>query len=215
MSKVILFNAAKGAGKSVACSHLLQKYANSTYARCKDKLFELTMSLFNVPEDVFWKVYEDRVEKELPNRLFTVTAEALEYLEGQLGYDDVPYAKVGTEYWLSCRHAMIYVSECICKPAFGEDYFGKARADSITGEFDLYLDDSLGFAEELKPLVDKVGAENILIIRVHGRGDFQGDSRSIIEDSPLGIKSFDIPNEGTIEEFLKLVDNVVEEFYEH
>lgn len=211
MRKMILFNGAKGSGKSTACDHLLVKYANSTYARCKDKLFELTMELFNVDPQNFYEVYEDRAEKELPNPLFTISAEAFDLLDIRYDSRTFAFAYIDKDaYWISCRMAMIFVSEVLIKPYFGEDYFGKARAESICGGYDLYLDDSVGFYSELEPLFDKFDPEDILMIQIKNRGDFNGDSRSwVVHDK---IRVVEIDNSQGLDELLMQVDYVVEGF---
>lgn len=203
---VILLNGPKGCGKSVATNYLLSKYDNSTTARCKDKLFELTMELFNIDPQTFFEIYENRVEKELPNSLFTVKADAMDLLEIRLGEDSFPYAYINKdEYWISVRTAMILVSEIMVKPYLGNDYFGKVRAESITNYCDIYIDDSAAFVEEIDPLLEKVGQDNILLVRIHGRGDFNGDSRGMLPDGLLK-NTIDVYNDSDLESFLKNLD---------
>ena len=117
--------------------------------------------------------------------------------------------------------AMIYVSEVICKPTFGEEYFGQVRADSIQDTDKVIVDGSCGFIEELLPLANKYynydnEIDNILVVRVHRPGyDFKGDSRGYLKDedlTQLGFNVVDIYNDGTEEEFLNKVKDVYWDF---
>lgn len=176
MSKLILINGPIGCGKSEAVKHL-KKYFPLVDRRCKDKLFTLTMEFFCVQPERFWEVYNNRELKEVPLPDFQLTKAAYNQLRAITGACEVDSEMVN----VSIRGAMIYVSEVLCKPSMGVDYFGRARALSIAKD-ELAIDDSCGFAEELPPTIERVGQDNLLLIRVHGRGTFEGDSRGYIPD---------------------------------
>ena len=82
------------------------------------------------------------------------------------------------------RQALIHVSENVCKPKYGRDYFGKLAANRIRAGREI---DSLacknivfsdgGFVEEVLSLVD---IDDVVVVRLKGRGSFLGDSRSYL-----------------------------------
>lgn len=208
-SKIVLLNGPIGCGKTDLSNVLVDSFG-FTEKRCKDKLHELTKSFFCVAPDIYESMYSSRYLKETPSRIFNITWGAYEKLCKALGGVSIKNVETYRDSVdLSLRLAMIYVSEVICKPTFGNTYFGKARAASIE-EGTLVVDDSVGFAEELGPTVDKLGQKNCLLVRVHGRGTFEGDSRSYIEDGVVN-NTIDIYNSGTLQEFLTSgVDTVSE-----
>lgn len=100
------------------------------------------------------------------------------------------------------REVLIQMSEGFVKPLFGKDFFGKVLAHEIkkvkTTRTSLFLISDSGFTEEAKVLVEKFGAENILLIRLHADGtSFRGDSRSYI--SLNDVYSVDVHNPMTEE----------------
>lgn len=84
---------------------------------------------------------------------------------------------------LSFRKALIKVSEDIIKPNFSKSYFGDSLAKSIS--CNTAVSDS-GFVDELMSVVDKVGEDNVLVVRIHRDGcDFANDSRRYIPDGTV------------------------------
>lgn len=205
MPKVILFNAPANTGKSVATDHLLSIYKAVT-APCKEELWHITMVFFNLSEGEFFSIYEDREQKETPREEFAVTHAAFLKLVNYLKDKEMLHRMGDSERVgytrLSCREALIFVSETIVKPTLGGDVFGRYRASFIKGNDMIYIDDSAGFEEELHPLIDIVGKENILLVRVHREGcSFDGDSRNYVPESMFDYV-VDIDNSGSLEEFL-------------
>jgi hypothetical protein len=105
---------------------------------------------------------------------------------------------------LTPREALIYVSEVVCKPAFGATYFGNMRL-RLVDKPGLYIDDSCGFVEELYNLRD------IRIIQVMGRGSFGPDDTRTYVTLP-NVPTVTIFNTGTEEEYLQAVHRTVEEW---
>ena len=219
MSKIILFNSPKNVGKSKAIEYLKSKGVNLISAECKEPLHNLTMTLFGVNPERYWEIYNTRDLKEVPLPEFRVT------LEGEESYDlheligrELPsiWVKHGTGSTcyreLSIREAMIYVSEVVVKPRWGEDWFGKERVRKIkkfesvveVGELN-FCDDSCAFVDELTPLIEYLGQENILLMRIHRDGfTFEGDSRNYIPDGVI-TNTVDIYNNGTEQEYFDKV----------
>jgi len=180
MSQLILMNGPLLCGKNIAVDHLKKSY-DLTDRRCKDRLFQMMWQFFDTSEERFWELYNNRDLKEVPVLDYQVSTGAYYALSQRI--DDLPDMDE-VNCCLSCRNAMIYISEIVCKPTFGRTYFGQYRADKIQRD-ELAIDDSCGFAEELPPVIEKLGQDNILLIRVKGRGSFQGDSREYIPDGVI------------------------------
>lgn len=96
---------------------------------------------------------------------------------------------------LSCRQAQIDMSEKYLKVIYGQEVFGKILAEKIDKTLfsAIFVSDS-GFEPEAKVLVDKFGAENVIVIRIHREGHtYNGDSRNYIGD--IGqCATYDITN---------------------
>jgi hypothetical protein len=115
---------------------------------------------------------------------------------------------------------MIYVSEIVCKPRFGYDYFGKARALSVQDN-EVILDDSCSAflndsgvisAEEIYPLIDRIGENNILLIRVHrSTCNFNNDSRRYVPDGVV-TNTIDVYNDGDEEKYLQFMKDTICDF---
>lgn len=100
------------------------------------------------------------------------------------------------------RKAYIDHAEEYMKRLYGHDVYGKILARRITEypQGTLIVVPDSGFAAEAAPVVERVGAENVLLIRIFRDGkDFSNDSRSYI--SLPGVQAVEIVNNGDIEVF--------------
>ena len=208
-SKIVLLNGPRLCGKNIVTAATTE-HLHTVDRRCKDKLFTLVQELFCVSEERFWKIYNDRNLKEAPMPEFSISASEWVKLWDYLNPTSA-FLHLGLPMELSIREAMIYVSEVICKPAFGDHYFGVARANSIQNN-EWAIDDSCGFDDEIKPTIDKLGQENVLLIRIKGRGDFNNDSRSFISDGIVDY-TVDIYNNSTEEAYMNSIMEVITNFY--
>lgn len=203
---IIIFNGPPGAGKDEACLYL--KKLGYKHLSFKDELFKETFKFFGVSKGWFMKGYEDRSIKEKP----------------------VPQLKVSGNM-LSRRDAMIYVSEKYIKPKYGNEYFGKQLAKHIDEETKFSVSDG-GFAEELVPIINKVGTDNIVLVQLTRDGcDFSSDSRryfngDLIQEFVLGgetsiteehilskkfpIRTYRVHNNGTVNEFHMALNSIHE-----
>lgn len=196
--KVVIFSGPAGVGKDTAIEMmseaLLKEGVEVRRAECKEHLFSLTKLFFNLTDSRFNELYLDRSKKEMPC-IPLRTAESIK-LYDFLGYNTSRwgdaidskgrlrhYESSGYSF-ISIREAMIYISELVYKPARGQDIFGRIRAGKVRPSQDImYVDGSYGFVDELMPLINSVGEESILAIRLHCEGmSFDGDSRSYIPD---------------------------------
>ena len=101
---------------------------------------------------------------------------------------------------MSPRRAYITVSEVLTKPTLGRDHFGRAFVRRLAlahaNGARLAVVTDCGFAEETAPVIEAVGKDAVLLIRVAApaRGcSFNGDSRSFIRLP--GVAAFDIEND--------------------
>lgn len=199
---IILFNGPPGAGKDAAADFF--KDRGFKHLSFKYQLFKETISFFGVDEKWFMDGYKNRLLKEEPEEL----------LEG-----------------MSRREAMIYVSEEITKPAFGEDIFGKQVADEIDITRDYCISDG-GFIDELIPVINKVGSENFVLVQLTREGhDYSSDSRRYLDGNlhkefvishhtpiekkyvlphKFEVKMYRIHNNGTLGAFYEVLQDIYE-----
>lgn len=214
---IILLNGPMHCGKTKLTNYLKSLYPKLVDRRIKDRIHELVMQIFSVPEDVYFEHYENKNLKDTPTPLYTVTGEAFNKLLDSMMDNDAKlhYVPPSVLHQLTPRQAMIYVSDVICKPTFGKDYFGHERAKAIL-ENEWAIDDSCGFKEELPPTLDRIGQDNTLLIRIHTGEEFNAkdDSRKLI---PRGIidNTFDVTNnkeENTLEDYILRATDIVTQF---
>lgn len=201
---IIIFNGPPGSGKDEAASFFKENFGFKSLS-FKYQLFKQTMNHFDVNEEWFMEGYEDREVKE----------KKCEALNG-----------------MSRREAMIYVSEEIIKPKHGKSYFGKMVSEEVEDNVHYAIADG-GFIEELEPLVERVGAENIVIVQLTREGhDYSSDSRryfngNLIKEyaingttsidkeyvlpEELSIRTYRIHNNGSVRNFHDVLTNVYNE----
>ena len=198
---IVIFNGPPASGKDEAASLYKEKYGFGNLS-FKYQLFKETIKHFDVDERWFMEGYNDREQKEKKE-----------------------FALQG----MSRREAMIHVSEDIIKPKKGLDYFGRSVAEEIEEENNYALADG-GFVEELEPIIEKVGAENIVIVQLTREGhDYSSDSRkyfngNIISETTIGhqteidkayvlkeemnIRTYRIHNNGSLHNLQKALGSI-------
>jgi len=110
-------------------------------------------------------------------------------------------------YGLTPRQAYIGVSEIYIKPTHGIDFFGKRLLERINQiPKKLFVARDGGLIEELIPVVEGLGGENVLVVMITRPGcNFDGDSRSYYPASvllELGVEYEGLPNNKSLQEFL-------------
>ena len=203
---IVIFNGPPGAGKDEAC--LFFKQLGYKHLSFKEELFKETFKYFNVSAEWFMNDYNNRSVKEMPVE--------------ELKVDGVP---------LSRRDAMIYVSEKYIKPKFGSDYFGQQLSNHIDKDGNFSVSDG-GFIEELTPIINRVGADNIILVQLTREGcDFSSDSRRYFngnlvkefvldKETPIStehvltkkipIRTYRVHNNGTVKEFHMALNSIHE-----
>ncbi|QHJ83776.1 MAG: hypothetical protein [Caudoviricetes sp.] len=189
--KVVVFNAPARSGKDEACKYLEEfllfhgKAEGVIYTpihkEFKGKLFAITREIFSVSKEE-WDEHYTRELKETPwNKLNGLTP----------------------------RQALIFVSEDIIKPNFSKTYFGESLAKSL-GEGINVISDG-GFDDEMIPIIQAVGKENILVVKIKRDGcSFEGDSRSFLNTDKLGIMETWVDNNNSLEVFFTNVVEAIE-----
>lgn len=184
--KAIILNAAKGVGKDVGADYIADVFDSEDFLvgrkSFKSVLNNIVKAIYGI-SDRRWKTLTSRENKELPSAC----------LNGK-----------------SSRQVQIEVSEQVIKPFYGKDFFGKATAKEMYCDLEVFSDG--GFVEEITPLIERLGEDNILVIRVHREGyDFSGDSRSFLPDD-IVPNVIDVDNNGSLGEYFEKLEKVVGEW---
>lgn len=197
----VILNGPPDSGKDVIAKYISEK-TGAFHSEFKEELYIYTAELFNVPLDYLKTVATHRDTKEdptpilkLPRKEFNRLMEYLGRLEAHLNKEDIS---------ISPREALIYASELDAKPKYGKDYFGKKAAEKLSKVSGNVFSDG-GFIDEIGPVAEKMGANNVFICRLHRKGkDFGNDSRDYLQTDNM-LYTTDIHNEGTIEEAAETV----------
>lgn len=157
MAKIIILNAPPGAGKDTIGS--LVKDESPVPLRLlsfKQPMFEIALAMLGPGKyREFLTAYNDREQKEKPH----------DFLNG-----------------MSCRQFMIWISEEVIKPRFGNGYFGKRFAEEAERSDIPVICTDGGFHDEVIELIR--GGHEVKVCRLHREGfTFQGDSRDYIRIS--------------------------------
>lgn len=205
MLKVVVFNGPPRSGKGVIAKYLtegINTEDNSIPAfhiEFKDELFKVCANFLGKSVKGFLSKYDERCED-------VVNAAPLESLpEWYKDYTGtINQRVVNTQY--SKREFLIHVSENVIKPSFGNSAFGNALVNNLPEEGYVFISDS-GFKDELQPVIDRVGEDNVLVVRINREGcTFEGDSRNYLEPEMFGnkVKFMDVTNNKTEEQFLTM-----------
>lgn len=182
MPKIILFNAPANSGKDAAVDYLSETYGVFPCS-FKTHLFHVTQAIYDIEVDV-WNSWYTREGKEIPRK----------ELKG-----------------LSCRQALIHVSEKVIKPSFGKGFWGDYEAMWIKKylpDGDIVAFSDCGFDEEVMPLIDVFGKENVFIVPIYREGcSFEGDSRDWVDVSVIPRDNcFHLFNNKTLDDFHQNLD---------
>lgn len=201
MLKVIVFNGPARSGKDSASSYMSEIMNNSYHLAFKDELFKICANTLSISvED-----YQTDYDRQTPDKVW--------WMKDLVSIStSASMVSPREQNNFSQRDFLIHMSENVIKPSFGKDAFGKAFVNSLPEEGIVFVSDS-GFPEELQPVIDHVGTENVLVIRIQREGcSFEGDSRDYLTPEMFDdkVQFYQIVNNGTELEFLKNVEELVE-----
>lgn len=175
--KVIIINAPPRSGKDYLGEALTQRLSNAVVVKFAEYLKEATHRLYGFVNRKS-DYYEDM--KDVPNRDF---------------------------FGLTPREAYIAVSEQYFKPVHSTDFFGRILARKILySSYQTHIVTDGGFVDEVLPLVEKIGANNVLIIHLHRKDtSFKEDSRQYITVD--GVQTVEFKN--TEDQFILDIDQCI------
>ena len=198
---IVIFNGTPASGKDAGTEYFAKNFGYE-HLSFKYQLFKETFKLFDVSKDWFMDGYHDRKVKEAPS--------------AQLG-------------GLSRREAMIYTSEKHIKPKYGKSFFGDKVSEEIDVNKNYAISDG-GFMEELYPIINKVGYDNMVLVQLVRDGcSYSSDSRRYFNGKPLEeyvishetdlieehllpeeipILTYRIHNNGSLPEFYNILDEI-------
>tara|TARA_B100001057_G_scaffold271412_1_gene271687 strand:- start:56510 stop:57205 length:696 start_codon:yes stop_codon:yes gene_type:complete len=204
---IVIFNGPPASGKDEAASLYKEQFGFGNLS-FKYQLFKETVKHFGVDQRWFMEGYDNRETKE----------------KKEIALND-----------MSRREAMIHVSEDIIKPKHGLDYFGQLVAEEIEVDKHYAVADG-GFVEELEPIIEKVGTENIVIVQLTREGhDYSTDSRryfngNLIKEvainhetrvdkayvlkEEMDIKTYRVHNNGSVRNFQSVLTDIYNELNE-
>lgn len=175
--KLIVLNGPPRCGKDTLADFLADEWGMA-HLKFAGRLKQMTHGLYGVPMPAAINQFESC--KDEPNPSF---------------------------FGLTPRQAYIAVSEAYIKPVHGKDFFGKRLLEKINQiPKNLFVASDGGLIEELIPVVEGLGGENVLVLKISRPGcNFEGDSRSYYPTSTLkelSIDHQDLLNDGSLQEFL-------------
>lgn len=154
MAKIIILNGPASIGKDTIGNALAKDY-NCTLTSFKLPMFEIAASILGTRAfSKFITAYNDRDQKEMPH----------DFLGGK-----------------TCREFMIWISESVVKPLFGNQQFGKLTSERIQlcDEGFTFVCTDGGFPDEVIRLVED--GHYVTVVRLFMDGKtFAGDSRDYI-----------------------------------
>lgn len=166
MNKVIILNGCPGIGKdTIGCMVADMNLGMGVrMLSFKAPMFDIARAMLGdegYESSLF--LYEDRRYKEQPSDL----------LGG-----------------LSPRNFMIWISETMMKPRFGDDYFGRRMVEAVKSDSSTAIITDGGFPEETIALI-KAGIQ-VHVCRLHREGfTFAGDSRNYLHIPDwLGVNGY-------------------------
>lgn len=154
MAKIIILNGPAGVGKDTIGNALAKDY-NCIPTSFKRPMFEIAASILRARSfSKFITAYDDRDQKEMPHDL----------LGGK-----------------TCREFMIWISESVVKPLFGNQQFGKLMSEHIRicDEGFSFVCTDCGFPDEVIRLVEDGHDVTVARLFMYGK-TFSGDSRDYI-----------------------------------
>ena len=164
MKTAIILNGAPGAGKDTIGCILADTYDHVALRSFKAPMFEIALAILGETNyEYFMFLYEDRRYKEEPASI----------LNGK-----------------SPRQFMIWISEEVIKPQFGNRFFGMRAESKVKESHSLSVFTDGGFKDEILQMIE--GDIQVKLCRIHRNGcNFDNDSRDYIYlDDMIGVNGY-------------------------
>lgn len=150
MTKVLILNGPPSSGKD-SLAEVMDILFDVERRSFKSHLIDLTRAFYDIPYWL-WQEWYTTEGKEVPRR--------------ELDF-------------LTCREALIFVSETVTKPNFGHGYFGHRLLPTMPDDGSLYVLSDGGFPGEVQPFLDY--GYPVVVARLHRDGHrFDHDSRGYL-----------------------------------
>lgn len=174
--KFLFINGPRQSGKDTAVKFLVQEFGCRTY-KMAWPMKRAAPELLGLSEEDCKVYFEDPVQKLHKRKEF---------------------------FGMSPVEWLIWLSEEVMKPKFGSDYFGRIATRNLStptqAPFTAFSD--CGFRAECEPIVRTFGPRNCMVFQLHRPGKtFEGDSRSYVELTDIGVPLIEIRNEYTLDIF--------------
>ena len=181
--KIVMFNGPSSSGKTLAAHTLRERLQ-----------YQGTIYKMSTPMD------------DLMKQLMGLSAEEYENVR-EIGIDTAHPRLHGK----TLREAMIAMAEGFIKPFFGADYFGRwAVEQGIPISARALLIPDIGFTEEVVPIIEKYGPENVLGVHLSREStSFEGDNREYVDFGAMGVDEVMICGDQGIDMFRTAVLHMV------
>lgn len=174
--KVVLLNMCQRNGKDELATELINRWGEDSVRRLSFKipLIQITANVLGISVGEFLEGYDDKVS----DRPCVIERQIG---QGYVWWKDVPIYEINGRVY-SKRTALIYVSEKVIKPSFGESVFGNILSSQLSKDKLNVFSDS-GFDAEASPLYEV--ADVLVLKRDRLKSNWEGDSRGWL-DPTLG-----------------------------
>lgn len=183
----LFLNGPPGSGKSTLAKMICEAEPSAWRESFAEPIRQMVLSVFFPECDPFAPPIDLRAQ-EVKNSWLIDLANIRDSI---CRAEDAPSA-------ITIRGVMIEFSEQFMKPRFGSDIFGRLcfkRCIEQTLFYQHFVIDDSGFEDEAKYIIQKVGAANCHLVRLHRSGcNFSSDSRGYI--SLAGVQTLDLQNNG-------------------
>lgn len=158
--KVIIFNGPPYCGKDTGALAVVS-YVNKHAPWIKARMDKMSETMKNAVHAMFELVHSPEHSDKV-------------------GTKDTPYTQMLGK---TPREVYISISEDWMKPVFGKDVFGRIMVNRMMRHpsIGLHVFSDGGFADEWTPIIEYVGAKNVLVVQVSATDKtFEGDSRGYV-----------------------------------
>jgi len=186
LPKFLFINGPSGTGKTTLASMICKAVPSAFQESFAEPIRQMIYSVFFPFEDPTFCL-----------------GSSLDLRDGAVKRQPIPFIDAGRVPY-TIREEMIAFSEDYMKRRYGPQIFGKllfARCEEQSLFYSKFVIDDNGFAPEAEFIVEKEGAENCLLLRLHRTGcSFSGDSRGYV-DLP-GVRTIDLDNNDRLDQLL-------------